>query len=401
MEATTVIPMGMRVHNPSPLIRPLNPLPTLQVPPEVMEVNPTVETPMRVQDLIGTADLSFLEGELESLYKDGWKDRLPPIAMLKATLYWRLSGKPHLKKVWHEMVSDPELADTLGFRGVPEYSALFHFVNYRLTPEAIHGLTDALLAEVLGAAAAQGIEIGREIMPDSTPLAAKPKDKEATYSGHYKLKGYKWHNLRCADTGIPLDWHLTVITDYDGDFFVPLMSRFSTMTGITPKVAYVDGHYVEDGNLVHIKETWGTEIIGKVPKNWVYRDEITRKDIIAAYRKLWKNDDYEIEATFDQMKKYLMRHGADQPLRDFYHNQMMKERDKDPKAYKKKYHKRNRIEGHHGQEKNNSGLKLINGKGLKKYRIHLGLHVAAMLVLTLYRLRRGVTEGLTNLGGLV
>lgn len=60
-------------------------------------VNPTVDNPVRVQEIMKRMDLEFLRPELNELYKDDWRFHFNSLSILKTMIYWRLKGQPTAK----------------------------------------------------------------------------------------------------------------------------------------------------------------------------------------------------------------------------------------------------------------------------------------------------------------
>jgi hypothetical protein len=363
-------------------------------------VEPSPENPVRAQDLVAQMDLEFLRPVLEQNYVGGGKFRFDPLPMVRTMLYWRLSGHRFLTEVWNDLVMDPALADNMGFGDIPDYKTLYHWLNYRLGKEGVRRIFDVLLGEVITLAGQHGLKVGRELMIDSTPIEKKSME-QATYNPKYEMKCIKYHNLRCVRTGLPLDYHASTGTEYDGNLFVPLIFRAITIHGINPKRVFGDGHYSSADALMRLKEHWGIETICNIPKDWIIREDADRNAVQKAYQKLWKVEGFEPGADIEYQKLMLMLHDKTETLESFYHNQVLQKYQQDPEAYAKKLGVRSAIEHGHGLEKRSTELKNIQASNLDTFETHLGMHVISLLSLALVRLQNGITEGLIRFGGVV
>ena len=209
------------------------------------------ETPMDLEGLIECLDLSFLEFTLSKYYTNDYHFRFPPMAMLKAVIYFKLKGYKFLQQFHRELLISRTLADSIGFDfDKPSYNAIYHFMNYRLGVKGVKEVFKAVLREVSEYCKANGITFGKEIAIDATPVPAKPKDKETTFHPHYEVKCYLWHNVRCLDTGLPIAAHVDISKKHEGKFMIPLMMDFIEATGIVPERAYVDCGYSSFDNIV-------------------------------------------------------------------------------------------------------------------------------------------------------
>jgi len=362
-------------------------------------VNPTVDEPVRTEEIMKRMNLEFLRPVLDKLYADAWRFHFDPLAVLKTMIYWRLKGHRFLTDVFNGLLTDPTLADTLGYGFIPSYQQLYHFITYRINSKDTKKIFDVLLQKVICGCERKDIPIGREIIIDSSPF--EKKNDDATYNTHYGVTGYKWHNVRCVRTDIPLEYHVSTITDYDGDFFAPLIYRMKMIHDLQPKRVFADGHYSDGKNLMRMREFFGIETICHIDKNAVIKPDADIRELKRQYQKLWESELFKTNADIDYMKWFLMMHDKTEVLEDFYHNQMLKKYLKDPESYEKKYVIRELIEHCHGREKRLTEIKNIQAKDMEKFTAHIGMHVVSILALALVRLQNGVTENLTFRGGMI
>jgi len=362
-------------------------------------VNPTVDNPVRTQEIMKKMDLEFLKPTLNELYEEDWRFHFDPMTVLKTMIYWRLKGHRFLSDVFNDLLTDPTLADILGFGFIPSYQQLYHFITYRINSKGTKKIFDKLLQEIICECEKRDIPIGKEIVIDSSPF--EKKNDDATYNTHYGITGYKWHNVRCVRTDIPLEYHISTITDYDGDFLAPLVYRIKMIHNIHPIRVFADGHYSDGKNLMRMREFFGIEPICHIDKNAVLKPDVDIKELRRQYQKLWKSELFKTDADLEYMKWFLMIHDKTEMLENFYHNQMLNKHLKDPEKYERKYIIRESIEHCHGREKRLTEIKNIQAKNIEKFTTHIGMHVISILALVLVRLQNGISENLTFRGGLI
>lgn len=362
-------------------------------------INPTVEQPVRTEEIIKKMNLEFLRPTLNELYEEAWRFHFDPLAVLKTMIYWRLKGHRFLTDVFNDLLTDITLADILGYGFIPSYQQLYHFITYRVNSKGTKKIFDVLLQKVICECKRKGIPVGEEIVIDSSPF--EKKNDDATYSGHYEIIGYKWHNVRCVRTDIPLEYHVSTLTDYDGDFLAPLVYRIKMIHEIHPIRIFADDHYSDGKNLMRMREFFDIEPICHIAKNAVLKSNADLKELKRQYQKLWKSELFKIDADVDYMKWFLIMHDKTDVIEDFYHNQMLEKYLKDPIAYQNKYLIREAIEHCHGREKRLTEITNIQANNIEKFTAHLGMHVVSILALVLVRLQNGIVENLTFRGGLI
>ncbi len=367
---------------------------------DIQFVNPTVESPVRTQEIIKRLNLDFLKPALNEMYEDDWRFHFEPLSVLKTMIYWRLKGHRFLTELFNDLLTDPTLADILGFNYIPSYQQLYHFITYRINSKGTKKIFDVLLQKIIHECMNNHIPIGHEIVIDSSPFEKK-NNPDASYSGHYKIIGYKWHNVRCVYTGIPLEYHISTITDYDGDFLSPLIYRIKMIHNLHPKRMFADGHYSDGKNLMRMREYFHIEPICHIDKNAVLKPCADKHELKRQYQKLWKSKLFQVDADTDYMKWFLMLYDKTGILEDFYHNQMLNKYLRDPESYEKKYLIRESIEHCHGRVKRHTEIKNIQANNIEKFTTHLGMHVISLLCLAFVRLQHGITENLTFRGGLI
>ena len=369
--------------------------------------NPSKDNPVSIEELLKHLDLSEIAPKLDVFYGDKKCFRYEPEAVLRTLIYWKLKGYKFLRQVFNELLTSPTLANSLGFGMIPAYSQLWNFINRRLKKDGMKKLFDMFLEVILKEADKKGIPLGLEVMTDSTPLQAKKKDPDATYNTHYKMFGYKLHTVRCALTGIPLDYHVSTITEYDGYMLPPQLLRLR-LKNIEPSKIYMDGAYASVENIARLKLFWNDiEIKCNIPKEWIIHREANESQIFKTYNQLWNAPLFVPKADFEYQKLLLLMSNDDENTNkhelvgQYYRNQILKEFYQNPQKYLDDYHLRNRIESRHGNEKLLTNIGSIDCRGIERFTAHVGLHLVSILALALTRLQNGVTKGLVDLGGLI
>lgn len=229
--------------------------------------NLTVEEPVRIQKIMKKLELEVLKPVLNEMYAEDWRFHFDPLTVLKTMVYWQLKNHRFLTDIFNDLLTDPTLANVLGYNDIPSYQQLYHFITYRINSKGTKEIFDSLLYQVLYECENKNIHVGREIIIDSSPFEKK-NNKDATYNVHYDKKGYKWHNVRCVKTGIPLDYCVSTLTDYDGDFFAPLIYRIKMIHNVYSRRVFADGHYSDGKNLMRMREYFNIETICHIDKNW-------------------------------------------------------------------------------------------------------------------------------------
>ncbi len=238
---------------------------------------------------------------------------------------------------------------------------------------------NAILDEIIRIGNEYNLKIGKELVIDSTPIEKKNM-KQAAYNPKYDMKCVKYHNLRCARTGIPLDYYTSTGTEYDGNMFVALVYR-AMQHGINPIRVFGDGHYTTAKDLMRLREYFGIEAICNIADNWILKDKDSFKDLKADYQKLWKLEDFKTDANTDYIKWFMIQHDKTEVLENFYHNDMLKKFQNDPEGYLTRLKIRSSIEHGHGLEKKHTELKNIQASNLNTFETHLGMHVISRLAL--------------------
>ena len=338
---------------------------------------------------------------LNSLYKK--EPDYPAEAMLKAVFLMDLKGMVHYSDVIQYLSSHKDKALLLGFKRdarsgevlSPKYKNFWYFINKRLVKKGWDTVFRLLREECVIEGRNHDISIGHRVMEDATPIESHRNDKEASYSGHYKVKGYKLDTITDSDYDIPL---AKMVLDINADESKCFILQHATLLedGITVHDTWIDCGYCDYPNLAWAGIN-GITAHHKISSNWVYNPKGTVEAIKREYQKYWKEEDFKADADLDYMLRYLYAHGKYEHVGAYFRNIAMERYAKNPYAYLKDYHLRNRQEGRHGYWKEQLRLEQrLRVKGIKKVDIYLTHNLCTILAVALCRIQHGIKQKLTS-----
>jgi hypothetical protein len=366
-------------------------------------INPSEECPVRTEYFLKYLDLTPITPYLKGLYGEEYRFKFPMDAMLKTLIYFKLKPYKFLTDLWNDLVATPNLADDLGFKEIPDYNTVYHFLTKRLNSKGTKRLLDAFVEANRQELLKHKITLGEEVVLDSCPIPAKKKDCEADWNGHYELWCYLWHNLRCINTGLPLNFHITNGREDELHFLSPFILKLKTMQHIDPIRVYIDGGYAGFENIARMYVYFDVDVVCNIAKDWKFSEKGTLVEICRRYNKLWKQPYYRPQADFEHIQYAMMM--SDEPrfkqIGMHYRNNILSRYGECPDGYMDDYHFRNRVENTHGTEKRKTEIKNIEAKGIERTMTHIGMHLISLHAIALCRLQNGVTTGLTSLAGLV
>ena len=205
-------------------------------------------------DLMNDPSVQPLLQEITDLIRQGFRrdPEYPILARIKTCLLFYFVGNGNLSLFYRTLVSnsqqwgpklgyDPMDQNTDGLFWIPSYKTLHQFFREYLG-KTISENYSKFVKIVMNIALLYGIRPGWRSIFDSTPYESTPGDKEATYSGHYEVKGYKEHRIIDADTDIPLAFHVTPNTDYDGHYAKLLLEQALDGNAAIAEI-WMDQHY--------------------------------------------------------------------------------------------------------------------------------------------------------------
>jgi hypothetical protein len=189
-------------------------------------IDPTPSTLVDAVVFISFLDLSPLHACLSEFYREPYKIRHPPEAMLRLFALQQLKGHKFLTQL--DRVLDERAVKLLGFSYKPSYKTLWHWLNKRVGPEGLQLIHTELMKIIKQGLTVRGIEMAKTVAGDATHIRANPKDGEAAYNKHYKMNCYLIHHLICAKTGLTLNWLVAPGNVDEGMFMLPMLAKTIT-----------------------------------------------------------------------------------------------------------------------------------------------------------------------------
>jgi len=370
--------------------------------------NPTNDNPMRASEFLSKLNLDNVLDAIGQKYGNKkWHFRYPPEAMIKALVFKYIKGLRHDTRLVRYLKAHPEEAKLLGFievKGelkIPSQQTFNHFVLARLRNEGLYDIFDSLVLELKDKMSMLGLQLGKTVSVDSTPLSSMKNDKDAKYNPHYDIKGYKVHNVIDADFFLPLALNFTTAIDGDSPQYLPLLDRLHTM-GFDFGTILADGAYASLEHFAIVHRYYRAKAIFKLKKNNRIRKEGTLKGIKKRYESLWKKDGYKPDAGIDYMLAFLYFQGDIKAVGSYYHNKHFVDWTNNYDEKKKEFNQRAGIEAFHGHLKYQMNLEIfLDKKGIRNAEMHVQLTYISLLCVALCRVQHGVTEGLVNVKCLV
>lgn len=370
-------------------------------------IDPTPNNLVDAVLFISLLDLSPLHGFLRRLYREPYKIKHPPEAMLRLFALQKLRGHKFLSELDREL--DNRAVKLLGFKYKPSYKTVWHWLNKRVGPEGLEAVHAELMNLVDHALAARGIQMAKTVAGDATPIEAKSQDKEAAYCGYYKMRCYLVHHFICAKTGLTINWIVAPSNVDEGQFMLPLLAK-TVSDGFKPERLVLDngyGHYFnyEIPNLMGIKLMIGFRKKKNKP-SWRGKPgtlKLRFRKMIKAGKLTWQKL-AELGMQVDPEKNSLEEvvcalaiAGQHEYAGAYYRNRSLAEFQRDRKGWMSVYAPpRSFIEGTHGHQKDWLDLDDFAEKGLRKARLHVALCMLCEAAVACVRVQNGCTEALTS-----
>ncbi len=358
--------------------------------------------PVDLAEFLALLDVDEFVEVIVAHYRKPWKSPFPMEALCRLLVWVGVKRHRFLTDAYREFVCRPGLAELLGFdrAWLPRYKTLWELVNRRLGAPGLDALARAGLRAVVKVARTLGIRVGETALHDSTMLEGSPKDEEATYNDYYQATGYKWHNTRCAQTGLPIAWTVTPATTNDQRQFAPNLQR-AAEDGVQFGRVIADGAHDARENYALVAFGYGAEFLTDIRGNAVEDSMWTAKRLRSYYHKHWRQPWFEKRATFHRMLHLLVEQkGAFDQVGGYLRTIAMRRAARDPRV-SKAYHVRSRIEGNHGVEKRHGEVRWAESRGLSKRKVQVCLVVLGEVSLALTRLQHGFTDDLDRFVHLV
>jgi len=369
-------------------------------------VDPTPNTLVDAVLFISFLDLSPLSALLRKFYREPYKIRHPPEAMLRLVALQKLRGYKFLTDLDREL--DDRAVKLLGFRYKPSYKTVWHWLNKRVGHDGLQIIHSELMKIINQALSARGIQMGKTVAGDATHIRAQPKDNEASYNRHYKMCCYLVHHLICATTGLTLNWLVAPGNVDEGQFMLPMLAK-TLADGYKTELLVLDNGYAhffnyEIPNLLGIKLLIGFRRKNK--PSWRGKPRTLklrfRKMIKAGKLTLKKLAELRMDPDpekngLEDVVCALAIAGQHEYAGAYYRNLSLAWFLSDPKGWASLYAPpRSFIEGTHGHQKDWLGLGDLEEKGLRKARLHVALCMLCEAAVACTRVQNGYTEALTS-----
>lgn len=369
-------------------------------------IDPTPTTLVDAVLFISFLDLSPLYGFLRQFYREPYKIKHPPEAMLRLLSLQKLRGHKFLSELDREL--DDHAVKLLGFRYKPSYKTVWHWLNKRVGPDGLQLIHTELIRIIKQGLAARQIEMAKTVAGDATHIQAHPKDSEAAYNRYYKMNCYLVHHLICAATGLTLNWLVAPGNVDEGQFMLPMLAK-TLADGFKPLLLVLDNGYAhffnyEIPNLLGIKLLIGFR--KKSKPSWRGKPRTLRlrfrKMIKAGKLTLQKISEHHMDPdpeknSLEDVVCALAVAGQHEYAGAYYRNLSLEWFQSDRAGWTALYAPpRSFIEGTHGHQKDWLDLDDFAEKGLRKARLHVALCMLCEAAVALTRVQHGYFDSLTS-----
>lgn len=362
-------------------------------------VDPDKDNPVDTAEFLHHLDIEFLVSAIRRRYK---REPYYPIeAMVRSMMYMDIKKIKYYTELKNDLKSHPDVAGYLGFQRkngecrIPNNRTFWHFDNVRLKNSGMDWLFFALRDEVVRVASTLGIELGKEVVEDATPIKSLPNDKEAEYNGHYKMKGYKLDITADINERVPLHKRVIGINEDEGKCLKPSVEELSK-AGVKVEREWVDGKYATFENIAQLG-TKKIEAHYPINSGWEYKFEVNDKRLEEIYQRHWKDEDFRPSASIGYILSFLDRKGLHEIVGSYFRNMKMAEYEECPDCYLDVYHRRNNGEALNGYLKDRLDLMTrMRVKGKDKVDRYLTKSLIALLAVVLNRLQHGVKDNLIS-----
>ncbi len=363
--------------------------------------DPSADRPMETSRFLSFLRLDRVVKELEVFYKDLDHFHYPVDAMLRTIIYQRLAGLRHTTQLASRLANSPIVARSLGFKEladgtleIPDRRTIDHFVWKRMGRAGTATVLNLLVIQLRRELKIRGIEIGKRIAVDSTPLEGMHGDVDAEYNGHYELFMYKIHQATCVDTGLSLAKIVSRANDYDGDYLIPLIGRLQEL-GIVVEEVIGDQHYGTLRNYARLNVEYGITTRFNLSKADTYRYDGTPNKLRKQYNAFWREPDYRTEADPEYVLRFLLAHGIIDSVGAYFRNQWFETKHRWPNKWQELYDRRTVAERFHSHVKEQLGLERnLRVKGIEPVDTYTNLFWIAEIAVALTRVQNGVKDGL-------
>jgi hypothetical protein len=359
----------------------------------------TPENPVNADEFLSALNLDCLQVFFKGLYRR--EPDYPAEAMLKAVLFMDLKKMKFFPELVRYLRSNPSAALNLGFLKkddkvcIPSKQSFWHFCNIRLK-DHWNSVFTLMRDEIVAKAKTLGFTLGEKTLEDAMPLQSLPRDSEAEYNDHYKIKGYKIDSITDQNKYVPLSVTVTSINADEAKNLIPQLSAMH-ISGIKVKEHTIDGGYA-DYEMIGWMGIHGIQGWYKIHDNWIYNTKGELEFIQVLYQKHWKDPEFKTYASLPDILKFLFTRGYTEEVGAFYRNQTMRAYMQNPEEYLKTYHVRSRQEGHHGYWKEHLELEeRLRTKGLERVTRYVLRNFCSLLAVVLCRLQHHQKDNLTSI----
>lgn len=377
-------------------------LPEAEFEEEYSLEQPTESNPMNICEFLSNLDLSDVLKVFSDKYGSvDYHFRYSMTAMMKSSIMRRIKNMRSFQKVVNRLKSNETDSKMLGFNGkIPNRRTFRHFENVRIEAKDLEESMNVFATRINKELEKNGEKITR-IGIDSTPLKSLFKDPDATYNGHYEIRGYKIHGVYDVDRNIPL---AVIVTDANtGDSTVfPQLLEIVKDCGIEFEEVYADGSYNSFENFAYVN-LLGAKFYTKIPSNAVLSEKAEFGHLKQRYQKYHTKSDWKVTNDFDFIIEYLTTHGDAELVGRHLRNEYMKEwilmeELKKYHAEPSQYNKRNVVEGYHGWAKRFLNLEIyLDYRGMRNVERQVRWSYFGVMAMVLTRLQNGITDNLTQI----
>ncbi len=340
--------------------------------------------------------------------------KYPVLARIKTCILFFFCGNGNLTRFHRDLlVHQEEWGAQLGYHlimdelfDIPSYKCIHQFLRSYLGT-TIYNNFESFVKIVMQIARQYKFRPGWRSIFDSTPHESTANDKEASYSGHYEMRGYKEHRLIGGDTDIPLAFKVTTITEYDGNHAQDLLDKALDGDAAIAEL-WFDQHYASYENLTYYELQKNMKTHYRIAKNWKLDSSIDEAEINRMYQRLFEHQQFLVgdhaNCSLEFQLKFIWEHSTTDKHRKavgmFLRNQAHQQYQESPKQYLAKQGFRSKIEGGFGVEKSFSILKLVIFRGIKSWKALISIRNFIDLIIAIFRMDLGQKTKLTSWKGI-
>ena len=370
------------------------------VPKIPLFINPTESTPVEISEFLSHLNLEFLDPLLKKIFPRFERIKEKVYARIRLPIFMKLRKIKFISTAYRIIKTNEIIARNLGFdpNNLPTYETIRHFIN-DLLPNEIDTMFYSIVKEI-----DRNLRKNRDKITkaseDATVITAKRNDDEAKYSGYYKTKGWKKDLLRDSH-GIFISYKDMEINDNEGDALPYHLQKLREI-GIKLEELTVDGKYPTYENIAIAKCGYGTNLLYKPQKHWVYNEKGSVRKLHEKYSRYWRDVHYKANQSIDYELQFLYKKGEYEYVGAYFRNIQVKKYESNEKLRKKIIQKRNGDEGFNSYIKQHVGFESeLPRKGRKNAFFHTTLCLIALNMVALTRLQNGIKENLTSVAYLV